>query len=136
MLEGSAIPLPVTNAPRQDSSRDVRTSGSSPSMAWNLTKLDTPIRGPTPSSPSNTGTDHEAISTSDVYVETRMFKSSLSVASSSTTSGVSSGLGTRVTRSPPVHDRTASGTPTWTHSEGTPSFTESSDSGDLGKLRN
>jgi len=78
----------------------------------------------------------ETVSISEVYVETRRDyrsdRSSLSVASSSSTSGVSSSH--RMPRSPPsgVHEinRNASGTPTWT--EGTPSYTESSSSGDLG----
>jgi 1-phosphatidylinositol-4-phosphate 5-kinase len=77
----------------------------------------------------------ETVSISEVFVETRRdYRSNLSVASSSTTSGVSSGHH-RMHRSPPagVHEinRNTSGTPTWT--EGTPSFTESSSSGDLGE---
>jgi hypothetical protein len=131
VLEGSPNPpLPVSKPP----TKDPRSTGSFGTTAWNLSKLDSPTRVPAPSSSSRQGGESETVSVSDVYVETRTFRSSLSVASSSTTSGVSSSQGHRVTRSPPVHDRNASGTPTWT--EGTPSFTESSasDSGDLGNL--
>ena len=60
----------------------------------------------------------ETVSASDVYVETLPFRSSLSVASSSTTSGV-------LTKSPTSGYRNTSGTePSWT--EGTPSYTPSS----------
>lgn len=85
------------------------------------------------SSSSKTTGETETVSISEVYVETRRdYRSNLSVASSrSTTSGVSSSH--RMTRSPPsgAHDMNRTATPTWT--EGTPSFTESSSSGDLGE---
>lgn len=92
------------------------------------------------------GDGGESVSSTEVYVETRKnssFRSTLSVASSTTTSGVSSGApgghthshSSKFSRSP-LHgnhnesSRNTSATPTWT--EGTPSFTESSSSGDLG----
>jgi 1-phosphatidylinositol-4-phosphate 5-kinase len=85
---------------------------------------------------SSTRTGSETVSISEVYVETRRdYRSNLSVTSSSTTSGVSSSHRMPMPRSPHtgLHDsvRNASATPTWT--EGTPSYTESSSSGDLGE---
>lgn len=67
-------------------------------------------------------------SISDVRLESKPEnKSSLSVESSSSTSGFSSTIRT-MTWTPPAS--VEGSTPTWT--EGTPSFTESSSSGDLG----
>ena len=71
-------------------------------------------------------------SISDVRLESRPEnKSSLSVESSSSTSGFGSGAtatGRTLTWTPPAS--VEGSTPTWT--EGTPSFTESSSSGDIG----
>jgi 1-phosphatidylinositol-4-phosphate 5-kinase len=66
----------------------------------------------------------------DANGETTQFRSNLSVASSSSTSGISSTRGNRAQTSPfSLERKNMSGTPTWT--EGTPSFTESSDSADM-----
>ncbi|CAG7785490.1 unnamed protein product, partial [Allacma fusca] len=158
MLEGmSSTPLPTNTPPPpfQEKAyyRGVVGPGQQPGLPqqWNLTNSQSPNRRIVGTSSSGAGSsasssehhrnplgtsalDSETVSISEVYVETRMHRSSLSVASSSTTSGVSSSLGHRMPRSPPagVHDfsRNTSATPTWT--EGTPSFTESSSSGDLG----
>ncbi|XP_067003013.2 phosphatidylinositol 4-phosphate 5-kinase type-1 alpha isoform X2 [Anabrus simplex] len=72
----------------------------------------------------------ETVSVSDVRLESRTDnKSSLSVESSSSTSGFGSGpTGRNLTWTPPAS--VEGSTPTWT--EGTPSFTESSSSGDIG----
>lgn len=113
-----------------------RSDGRLIKNSWNLSNSISPHHRPSTAQSSSFNqitSEGDAVSTSDVYVETRTFRSNLSVASSSTTSGVSSGLGNRGPRSPPVTDRTTSGTPTWTE-ELTPEFTESSDSGDLGNL--
>ncbi|XP_069687900.1 phosphatidylinositol 4-phosphate 5-kinase type-1 alpha-like isoform X11 [Periplaneta americana] len=76
--------------------------------------------------------ESETVSISDVRLESRPEnKSSLSVESSSSTSGFGSGAtatGRTLTWTPPAS--VEGSTPTWT--EGTPSFTESSSSGDIG----
>jgi len=60
-------------------------------------------------------TQNETISLYETYSDTGHFRSSLSVASSSSTSGVSSTKGNRVPTSPLCLDRkNRSGTPTWT----------------------
>ncbi|XP_063229267.1 phosphatidylinositol 4-phosphate 5-kinase type-1 alpha-like isoform X3 [Bacillus rossius redtenbacheri] len=73
--------------------------------------------------------ESEVVSISDVRLECRSEnKSSLSVESSSTTSGFGSGpTGRNLTWTPPAS--VEGSTPTWT--EGTPSFTESSSSGEI-----
>lgn len=76
--------------------------------------------------------ESETVSISDIRLESRPEnKSSLSVESSSSTSGFGSGAtatGRTLTWTPPAS--VEGSTPTWT--EGTPSFTESSSSGDIG----
>ncbi|XP_021936362.1 phosphatidylinositol 4-phosphate 5-kinase type-1 alpha-like isoform X4 [Zootermopsis nevadensis] len=76
--------------------------------------------------------ESETVSISDIRLESRPDnKSSLSVESSSSTSGFGSGAtgtGRTLTWTPPAS--VEGSTPTWT--EGTPSFTESSSSGDIG----
>ncbi|XP_023717233.1 phosphatidylinositol 4-phosphate 5-kinase type-1 alpha isoform X6 [Cryptotermes secundus] len=76
--------------------------------------------------------ESETVSISDIRLESRPEnKSSLSVESSSSTSGFGSGatgMGRTLTWTPPAS--VEGSTPTWT--EGTPSFTESSSSGDIG----
>lgn len=73
-------------------------------------------------------------SISEVRLESRTEnKSSLSVESGSSTSGFGSvvtGTGRHLTWTPPAS--VEGSTPTWT--EGTPSFTESSSSGDIGQV--
>uniref|UniRef100_A0A1B6KUV2 PIPK domain-containing protein n=1 Tax=Graphocephala atropunctata TaxID=36148 RepID=A0A1B6KUV2_9HEMI len=74
----------------------------------------------------------ETVSISEIRLESRSEnKSSLSVESGSSTSGIGSvvtGTGRHLTWTPPAS--VEGSTPTWT--EGTPSFTESSSSGDIG----
>ncbi|XP_046683169.1 phosphatidylinositol 4-phosphate 5-kinase type-1 alpha-like isoform X3 [Homalodisca vitripennis] len=74
----------------------------------------------------------DSVSISEIRLESRSEnKSSLSVESGSSTSGIGSvvtGTGRHLTWTPPAS--VEGSTPTWT--EGTPSFTESSSSGDIG----
>lgn len=114
----------------EDAIRDypVETAGSNPGGA-------TPLRhrlGPTHSAHHTKNYRDETVSISEVRLESRTEnKSSLSVESGSSTSGFGSvvtGTGRHLTWTPPAS--VEGSTPTWT--EGTPSFTESSSSGDIG----
>ncbi|XP_035714566.1 phosphatidylinositol 4-phosphate 5-kinase type-1 alpha isoform X2 [Folsomia candida] len=127
--EGAPLPVSTPPPPFQESN----PNPGKPSTQFSIINPRHQVVGSfSSSSSSKTTGETETVSISEVYVETRRdYRSNLSVASSrSTTSGVSSSH--RMTRSPPsgAHDMNRTATPTWT--EGTPSFTESSSSGDLG----
>ncbi|XP_021962811.1 phosphatidylinositol 4-phosphate 5-kinase type-1 alpha isoform X5 [Folsomia candida] len=128
--EGAPLPVSTPPPPFQESN----PNPGKPSTQFSIINPRHQVVGSfSSSSSSKTTGETETVSISEVYVETRRdYRSNLSVASSrSTTSGVSSSH--RMTRSPPsgAHDMNRTATPTWT--EGTPSFTESSSSGDLGE---
>ncbi|KAL0267955.1 UNVERIFIED_CONTAM: hypothetical protein PYX00_010072 [Menopon gallinae] len=137
------IPSPLKHSPskRKSISRAARPSepdvelgfanscSGIPSCSTPPPAFEDAVRGDTP--PRHRNPHHirsyreETVSISEVRLD---HKSSLSVESSSSTSGFTTGTSRNLTWTPPAS--VEGSTPTWT--EGTPSFTESSSSGDIG----
>ncbi|KAL0267949.1 UNVERIFIED_CONTAM: hypothetical protein PYX00_010072 [Menopon gallinae] len=135
-LQKSRVPPPVPPRGSPKPKRDMPANRGFANSCSGIPSCSTPppafedaVRGDTP--PRHRNPHHirsyreETVSISEVRLD---HKSSLSVESSSSTSGFTTGTSRNLTWTPPAS--VEGSTPTWT--EGTPSFTESSSSGDIG----